>query len=115
MNNKSLGKLKKKMVGEGGRGGLPVSVSLLGVNTEIAPAFAMSISSFLKTLNDALHGTSYALHVTHVRNKHEHIRTRNGGYYQISHLIEGVAGASHYRDQRAYCSAVSRPSPREAP
>jgi hypothetical protein len=40
-----------------------------------------------KMPNDALHGTSCALHVKHVRSKHEHIRARNGSYDQVSRLI----------------------------
>ena len=61
-----------------------------------------------KTLNDTLHSTSYALHLTHVRSEHENIRARNGRYDQILRLIEGMRGASHNCDRCARTCVLQR-------
>ena len=105
MDNKSLGKLKRKWR-EGGRGGL--SAVLTRRENGDCARICNEYIQLSKMLNDALHGTSYALHVTHVRSKHEHIRARNGGYDQTSRFIEGMCGAGHNRDRCARTRVLQR-------
>lgn len=105
-NNKSLGKLKKKIGGGGGRGSLGAVLTRREYGN--CARICDEHIQLSKTLNDALHGTSYALHITHVRSKHEHIRARNGGYDQISRLIEGMRGTSHDRDRCARTRVLQR-------